>query len=230
MRNILCLASISAVTALKFHLDHRRNPHAFVSHCEGIIPRKIETSRFLDVNKAKAIKAQFGTPVYVYDEKTLVSQATKALQFPNEYGVTVRYAMKACPNAAILQLFNSMGVHFDASSGYEVRRAIQAGVSPTRISLSSQELPEDFQDLINLGIQFNACSLKQLETFGKLFPNSQCGVRFNPGKGSGGNEKTVGGMDEHICIQYCVFFFPPMSAISSNILASVQSSIILTMK
>jgi diaminopimelate decarboxylase len=45
-----------------------------------------------------------------------------------------------------------------------------------------------------MGIEFNACSLKQLETFGKLFPGGSCGVRFNPGKGSGGTGKTnVGG-------------------------------------
>ena len=43
-------------------------------------------------------------------------------------------------------------------------------------------------------MEFNACSLNQLETFGKLFPGGKCGVRFNPGKGSGGTGKTnVGG-------------------------------------
>ena len=42
--------------------------------------------------------------MYVYDEKTLKSQALAALNFPNPYGLTVRFAMKACPNAAILQV------------------------------------------------------------------------------------------------------------------------------
>jgi diaminopimelate decarboxylase len=62
------------------------------------------------------------------------------------------------------------------------------------MSLSSQELPENFKELIEKGIEFNACSLNQLETFGKLFPGGKCGLRFNPGKGSGGTGKTnVGG-------------------------------------
>eukprot|EP01039_Chlorochromonas_danica_P006422 gene6422-7081_t len=162
-----------------------------------------ETSRFLDVEKAKTIKELFGTPVYVYDENTLIAQAQKALSFPNEFGLTVRYAMKASPNSAIIKLFNKMGIHFDASSGYEVRRAIMAGVSPGHISLSSQELPADFKELIELGIRFNACSLKQLEAFGQLFPNSKCGVRFNPGKGSGGTGKTnVGGPSSSFGIWY----------------------------
>lgn len=152
---------------------------------------ELEQSKFLDAEVVQQIKESFGTPVFVYDEKTLVEQANKALQFPNLFGLTVRYAMKASPNAAILQLFSSLGLKFDASSGYEVRRAILAGISPVDISLSSQELPHDFKELINLGIQFNACSLKQLDAFGQLFPGGSCGVRFNPGRGSGGTGKTV---------------------------------------
>lgn len=151
----------------------------------------LEVSRFLTPTLAENIRQQYGTPVYVYDEKTLTNQALTALQFPNLYGLKVRYAMKASPNAAILQLFHRLGLNFDASSGFEVRRAILAGVSPQDISLSSQELPQDFKELIELGIEFNACSLKQLDTFGRLFPGGSCGVRFNPGKGSGGTGKTV---------------------------------------
>ena len=49
--------------------------------------------------------------------------------------------------------------------------------------------------LLDLGIQFNACSLKQLETFGKIKKGGKVGVRFNPGSGSGGNNRTnVGGV------------------------------------
>ena len=55
--------------------------------------------------------------------------------------------MKACPNAAIVQLFNSMGINFDASSGYEVTRAMRAGIAAGSISLSSQELPANFKQL-----------------------------------------------------------------------------------
>lgn len=45
-----------------------------------------------------------------------------------------------------------------------------------------------------MGIEFNACSLDQLEQFGKLFPGRRCGIRVNPGLGSGGTAKTnVGG-------------------------------------
>ena len=87
-----------------------------------------------------------------------------------------------------------MGLWIDASSGYEVRRALAAGVEPQKISLSSQELPEDFAELYELGIEINACSLSQLERFAAAFPGREIGLRFNPGAGSGGNNRTnVGG-------------------------------------
>jgi diaminopimelate decarboxylase len=102
--------------------------------------------------------------------------------------------MKAAPNAAILKLFSNAGLHIDASSGHEVRRAMAAGISADKISLSAQELPVDLGDLIVAGIVFNACSLSQLERFGQLNPGGYVGIRINPGAGSGGNNRTnVGG-------------------------------------
>jgi len=135
-----------------------------------------------------------GTPAYVYDMATMQEYAAKALAFPNSYGLTVRFAMKACPNVAVLKLFHSMGLHVDASSGFEVRRAIASGFEPSKISLSSQELPSFFEELIGQGVKLNACSLSQLERYGRSFPGGEVGLRVNPGLGSGGTGRTnVGG-------------------------------------
>jgi diaminopimelate decarboxylase len=156
----------------------------------------MEQLKFLTPQIAEQVRAQFGTPVYVYDEQTLKAQAAQALAFPNAFGLTVRYAMKASSNAAILRIFDRCGLHLDASSGWECERAIRAGIDPARISLSTQEFPsrEQLVRLREQGVQFNACSLSQLETFGALFPGQDVGVRFNPGVGSGGTSKTnVGG-------------------------------------
>jgi len=153
-----------------------------------------ETGLFVDREKVVAIADRFGTPCYVYDRNRLEAQARTALAFPNAFGLTVRYAMKASPNRAILQIFDRLGLHIDASSGPEVHRAIRAGISPKKISLSSQELPSDFAELFKLGIEINACSLNQLERLGKALPGASFGLRFNPGAGSGGNNRTnVGG-------------------------------------
>ncbi len=151
---------------------------------------------FIPAETARNLAKKFGTPIYVYDEKTLRNNAAECLAFPSAFGLTVRFAIKACPTAAVLKLFDSLGLHFDASSIHEVRRAMHAGIAPEKISLSTQELPREFADEISAGIKFNACSLDQIERFGKEFPGARLGVRFNPGIGSGANGKTnVGGPD-----------------------------------
>ncbi|NCG08166.1 MAG: diaminopimelate decarboxylase [Verrucomicrobia bacterium] len=151
-------------------------------------------SRFLDYPSAHSIAEQHGTPCYVYDAATLDANAAAVRAFPNAYGLTARYAMKACPSGAILRRFLAAGLHIDASSGYEVKRALAAGYAPHQISLSTQELPEDFAALCGQGVLLNACSLNQLERYGKAFEGGEVGLRFNPGAGSGGNNRTnVGG-------------------------------------
>jgi diaminopimelate decarboxylase len=154
----------------------------------------METLKFLTPEQAEQIRHQFGTPVYVYDERTLRARAREALAFPAAFGLTVRYALKASPNAALVRIFASEGLHIDASSGHECERALRAGVPAERISLSTQEFPADFRRLFQAGIRFNACSLQQLQHFGEQFPGGELGLRINPGLGSGGTVKTnVGG-------------------------------------
>jgi len=150
--------------------------------------------RFLDYTTAHNVSDSFGTPIYVYDQKSLEANAAAVLKFPNAFGLTARYAMKASPNGAILKIFAKAGLHIDASSGHEVHRAMAAGIPARHISLSAQELPIDLSDLLDAGIQLNACSLAQLERFGQIKPGGQVGIRINPGAGSGGNNRTnVGG-------------------------------------
>ncbi len=150
--------------------------------------------RFLTVSQCKDIALRFGTPVYIYDEARLKQSARRVLDFPRPFGFTGRYAMKACSNASILQVFHRMGLQLDASSGFEAHRAMRAGIPAANISLSSQEFPQDFAELIQAGISINACSLKQLRRFGEALPGYRVGLRINPGVGSGSSHKTnVGG-------------------------------------
>lgn len=150
----------------------------------------MEELRNLTSAQAEAIRDQFGTPGYVYDELTLCHNAEECLRFPNAFGLTVRYAMKASSNANLLRLFNRLGLHFDASSGYECERALLSGIAPEKISLSSQELPGNFVELLEQGVSLNACSLRQVEEFGRNMNGGQLGVRMNPGLGSGGTNRT----------------------------------------
>lgn len=115
------------------------------------------SSRFLTPELAQScIDAAAGTPLYAYSLATLAQSADDVLAFPNAYGLTVRYAMKACPNGSILKYFSQRGICIDASSGFEVRRAMDMGIPAENISLSTQELPQDFAEFVKMGVKINA--------------------------------------------------------------------------
>jgi diaminopimelate decarboxylase len=148
----------------------------------------------LSNEQAPSIRRQFGTPVFVYDQKALEHQARLVLGFPHAFGLTARYAMKACPTGTVVKVLTNAGLHIDASSGHEVERALRAGVGPDRIQLTAQQLPDNLEALVNNGVRFNACSIAQVQAFGRLFPGRELSLRVNPGLGSGHNNRTnVGG-------------------------------------
>ena len=149
---------------------------------------------FLNDDQVRTIREEFGTPVYVYDQRMLEAQAEAVLNFPNAFGLTARYAMKALPNSTVIRILTQKGLHIDASSGYEAERAMRAGVPGPHIMLTAQQIPNNLKHLIEQGVIFNACSLNQLQTFGELFPGHPLSVRINPGMGSGHSKRTnVGG-------------------------------------
>lgn len=149
-----------------------------------------EPLQSLTANQAKRIAQEFGTPTFAYNEAILHDRAQQALAFQAPFGLTVRYAMKANPLTPILRLFHGLGIHIDASSGFEASRAMKVGIPADHIMITSQQLPDDLQELVGAGVHFNATSLHQLATYGKLFPGREVCVRLNPGVGSGHSRKT----------------------------------------
>ncbi len=139
---------------------------------------------------AAEIRARFGTPCYVYDRAGLEAAARRALAFPAPFGYTLRYAMKANPSRGVLTLFRDLGLHVDASSDNEVTRALRAGFPPAAIQLTSQMPSPRLGEHLASGVLFNACSLHQLEAFGRLAPGREVCVRMNPGLGSGSANRT----------------------------------------
>lgn len=151
---------------------------------------QIETLRFLKKQQVQELADKFGTPVTVFSEVVLKEQAQAALKFPSPFGSTrVSYAMKANSNPDVIRILQKEGIGIDASSGFEAQRAIKYGVNPSEITLTSQELPENLQELVRQGVQYNACSLHQLESYGKLFPGTDISIRVNTGLGEGFNNR-----------------------------------------
>jgi diaminopimelate decarboxylase len=152
--------------------------------------RTASPAPFVTPEVAADVRRRFGTPCYVYDRAALEAAARAALAFPAPFGFTLRYAMKANPSRGILHVFRDLGLHIDASSDFEVERAIHAGFPPRTIQLTSQMPSRRLADHVRRGVLFNACSLHQLESFGQAAPGGEVSVRINPGLGTGSTKRT----------------------------------------
>jgi diaminopimelate decarboxylase len=99
---------------------------------------------------ASKLADEFGTPLYVFDEVTLRTQARTYQQaLARHYPGTAQaaYASKAYLSTAIAQLFAEEGLDLDVVSGGELYVALQAGFPPERIHFhgnnkSREELAE----------------------------------------------------------------------------------------
>lgn len=136
--------------------------------------------------------AEFGSPIYLYEEELIIKKCRSLLSMPNPFGLRVRYAMKANSNKTLLQLIAGQGISIDASSLNEVRRAVASGIEPACIIMTSQEVPEDedrydLEQLILRGLKYNVCSLRQLYLIGDFAKENQIelSIRIHPGIGSG---------------------------------------------
>ena len=99
--------------------------------------------------------------------------------------------MKANPSIGILTLFRELGLHIDASSDYEVERAIRAGFAPCAD-------PADLADAVAAAggaRRARACSstparCTSSRRSARSRPAASVSVRMNPGLGSGGTNRT----------------------------------------
>ncbi len=153
-----------------------------------------DLNSFSKIDSAAIAKAaqQFGTPLYIYDEQTIVDKCQMLLKMPNAFGLTVRYAMKANSTRAILKIISDQGLKIDASSLNEVRRAHLAGIPYRDIMLTTQEAPidselESLKNMMKEGLKYNVCSLQQLFNIGDFAAKNKIdlSMRVHPGVGSG---------------------------------------------
>src|SRR5689334_20140195 len=82
------------------------------------------------------IAARIGTPCYLYSAARFREnfRAYHTAFAPAE--ATICFAVKACSNVAILRLLQNEGAGADTVSGGEIRRALLAGIDPSRIIFS----------------------------------------------------------------------------------------------
>ena len=136
------------------------------------------------------LAAQFGTPLYVYDAKTVGRRCDDLAAFD-----VIRYAQKASSNLAILDRVRKRGVVVDAVSAGEIRRAIAAGYTTGgnshEIVYTADIFDHESLDLvIEHGLHVNCGSPDMISQLGERRPGSDVTLRINPGFGHGHSQKT----------------------------------------
>jgi diaminopimelate decarboxylase len=90
---------------------------------------------------ASALASEFGTPLVVYDEATLLDAARAYLGAAPEARVV--YGVKAFPNAAILRLLAAEGLGADVSTLGELELALHAGLRGEQLVVHGNNKSDD---------------------------------------------------------------------------------------
>ena len=132
------------------------------------------------------IARQVGTPFYLYSEATLIRHF---LAFDSGFAGTPHltcFAVKACSNIALLNLFASLGGGADIVSGGELFRAMKAGITPAGIIYSGVgKTEEEMREALRAGIlMFNVESTQELDRLQRIAAEldltAPVALRINP--------------------------------------------------
>lgn len=147
---------------------------------------------FFKGNNPEDIVAEFGTPLYVYNEEIIRKHMDAVAKVITKYPYTANYSVKANTNINILKLALEEGNNCDAMSVGEIMMLEKAGFPMDRIFFVPNNVAEDeLKFAIEKGVMTSLDSLSQLELFGNLNPGGKCAVRLNPGVGAGHHEKVI---------------------------------------
>jgi diaminopimelate decarboxylase len=148
--------------------------------------------------QATTIAAEFGTPVYVYDADTIITQYHRLKNAFPGVKVSLHYALKALNNVNILRLLKNEGAGLDAVSIQEVQLGLRAGFAPEQIMYTPNCVDfEEIQEAVKLGVHINIDNISILEEFGHHYGGSvKCCIRLNPHIMAGGHSHiSVGHID-----------------------------------
>ena len=163
----------------------------------------LNESSFFEGNSPEKIAEEYGTPLYVYNEKIIRKHMASVAKVITKYPYTANYSVKANTNIHILRLALDEGLNCDAMSCGEIELLLRAGFPEERIFFVPNNVsPEELEYAIHNGIMTSLDSLSQLETYGQVCnalklpeddASRRCAVRINPGVGAGHHEKVVTG-------------------------------------
>lgn len=147
--------------------------------------------------KLLEISEQFGTPTYVYDERTIKKQGRRLLQSFQKLPVNWLYAMKANDNPFLLDIIARLGFGMDTVSYEEALLGKYFVRNPADIFYTENNMTDAEMDAaIASGITLNIGSYSRLLSFFEHPKATSCFIRINPAIGDGHHAKVVTGNKE----------------------------------
>ena len=137
-----------------------------------------------DKKTLEGIVRDYPTPFHIYDENQLKGRTKRLYEaFSWCAGYREFYAVKACPNPAVLNAITAQGAGLDCSSYTELMLAEALGITGERIMFSSNATPaKDFEYARRLNAIINLDDISHIDFLlehGGIPETISC--RFNPG-------------------------------------------------
>ncbi|MEI9889333.1 MAG: diaminopimelate decarboxylase [Caulobacteraceae bacterium] len=151
----------------------------------------------------RQIADEVGTPVYVYSTATLQRHYAVFRDAFAPRKVLVAYAVKANSNLSVLKTLALMGAGADTVSEGEIRRALAAGVQPSRIVFSGVgKTRRELAFAVEVGVsEINIESEPELDVLTEvaelLDAKPKITIRVNPDVAAGGHAKISTGKSEN---------------------------------
>ena len=134
----------------------------------------------------ESLVARFGTPLYVYSQKTLTDHYRKLDNAMGEVDHLVCFATKSNSNLSVLRVLAGLGSGFDIVSGGELQRVRAAGGDPRKCVFAGVGKTEkEIEYALKAGVySFNAESEPELERIDRVARRikkvAPVAVRVNP--------------------------------------------------
>lgn len=140
---------------------------------------------FVTKEKIEEITAQFPPPYHLYDEKGIRENAKAVKEaFSWNPGFREYFAVKACPNPALIQIMREYGCGCDCSSMTELMLSNALGCQGEDIMFSSNATPaEEYVYADKIGAIINLDDITHIEFLEKAIGHipETISCRFNPG-------------------------------------------------
>ncbi|MGD0207936.1 MAG: diaminopimelate decarboxylase [Verrucomicrobiota bacterium] len=149
--------------------------------------RYVGNRLFCEGVAVESLARKFGTPLYVYSQRTLTENFQKLDAAMSPVNHLVCFSVKSNSNRSVLRALANLGSGFDIVSGGELQRVIAAGGDPRQCVFAGVGKTEDeIEFALRQGVySFNAESEPELQRINRVAARlkkiAPIAVRVNPG-------------------------------------------------